>query len=417
MRAIERLYLALAVACALSFASLPAPVRAQAAAPSPLLISEFRFSGTNVQDEYVELYNNTDSPLTVTSSDGSAGWAVASNDSGTVTVRRVIPNNTVIPARGHYLLATSPFIGGYQLTGYAVPDTFMTADISNGAGLAVFTTATPANFSAATRLDAVGFSNVTDTLYKEGAGLAPSGGIAPTTSNYCFVRDLSSGRPKDTNDNASDFKLVSTDAAVLGGVQSILGSPGPEALASPIDRTASFSVTLFDTTQSAGAPPNRERDFTPDPANNSPQGTLTIRRRITNNTGANVTRLRFRVIIITGFPRQGTDTADLRVRTSSDTTVNAQPVSGTVVEAPSVSNNGGLNTSLAVPSVTTGPVSSDEPAAGGDDATATGGVPVYEDTVGLAAPLANGSSLNVQFLLGVVQPGKFRFYVNIEALP
>jgi Lamin Tail Domain len=390
---------------------------AQQVTPPPpgLIISEFRFSGANTQDEFVELYNNTDAPVTVATTDGSAGWALVSNDSGTVTVRARINNGTVIPARAHYLFASSPFIGGYQLTGYAVPDNAMIPpDISNGGGVAIFRTANAASFTLANRLDAVGFSGVSDPLYKEGAGLSPSGGIAPTTSNYSFVRDLSGGTPKDTDDNAADFRLVSNDGAVLGGVQSTLGAPGPESLASPADRTALFGVSLFDTTQSASAPPNRERDFTPDPANNSPQGTLTIRRRITNNTGASVTRLRFRVAIITGFPSQGSGVADLRVRTSSDATVNAQTVLGTVVESPSVSNNGGLNTSLALPSVTTAPVSS---GGDGDEISGPGGLPVYDDTVGLDAPLSNGASVNVQFLLGVVQSGRFRFYVNIEALP
>jgi hypothetical protein len=205
-----------------------------------LLISEFRFSGTNTQDEYVELYNNTNSDITVATADGSSGWGLVSNDSGTATLRATITNGTVIPARAHYLLASSPFIGGYQLTGYDVPDKPMVpADISDGGGVALFRTSTAANFTLANRLDAIGFSAVTNSLYREGAGLAPSGGIAPNTSNYCFVRDLSAGHPKDTDDNAADFRLVSTTGAVLGGVQSTLGAPGPESLASPIDRSCS----------------------------------------------------------------------------------------------------------------------------------------------------------------------------------
>ena len=38
-------------------------------------------------------------------------------------------------------------------------------------------------------------------------------------------------------------------------------------------------------------------------------------------------------------------------------------------------------------------------------------------TITLGTPLANGASINVHFLLGVQQAGKFRFFVNIEALP
>jgi hypothetical protein len=38
-------------------------------------------------------------------------------------------------------------------------------------------------------------------------------------------------------------------------------------------------------------------------------------------------------------------------------------------------------------------------------------------TITLANPLANGASVNVQFLLGVQQTGSFRFLIIIEALP
>jgi hypothetical protein len=38
-------------------------------------------------------------------------------------------------------------------------------------------------------------------------------------------------------------------------------------------------------------------------------------------------------------------------------------------------------------------------------------------TVTLGTPLANGASVDVQFLLGLQQTGNFRIYVNVEALP
>jgi len=63
---------------------------------SPLIISEFRFRGPNgANDEFVEIYNQTDSNFTVNSSDGSSDGVT----------RFVIPNGTVIPARGHLLRA------------------------------------------------------------------------------------------------------------------------------------------------------------------------------------------------------------------------------------------------------------------------------------------------------------------------
>jgi hypothetical protein len=151
-------------------------------------------------------------------------------------------------------------------------------------------------------------------------------------------------------------------------------------------------------------PPNRVRDLTIDPANNSTFGTLSIRRRWVNNTGANVTRLRFRVIDVTTFPAPF-GIADLRPRTSGlvlvagindSVTCTAAgmgtpctvTVQGTTLEQPpSQLNGGGFNSSLSAGTIT------------------------------LGTPLANGASINLQFLLGIQQTGTFKFYVNVEALP
>ena len=37
--------------------------------------------------------------------------------------------------------------------------------------------------------------------------------------------------------------------------------------------------------------------------------------------------------------------------------------------------------------------------------------------ISLGSPLANGDSVSVQFRLGVMQSGSFRFFINVEALP
>ncbi len=146
---------------------------------SPLMISEFRFSGPQgANDEFIELYNNDFAPLTVSTSDGSSGWAVVSADGVT---RFTIPNGTTIPQRGHYLIGNNS-AGGYSLSDYggslaAAPDGTYTGDIPAGAGLALFQSANPVNYTLANRLDAVGFSGVADALYREGAGLSPAAGI------------------------------------------------------------------------------------------------------------------------------------------------------------------------------------------------------------------------------------------------
>ena len=163
-----------------------------------LIISEFRLRGPQgVNDEFVELYNPGATPLIVTTADNSDGWAVAfSTTAGVVSSVAVIPNGTVIKAKGHFLVARNqdPANGPtltYSLNGYggvtnpaslvrgADSDVGYAIDLADNGGIALFKTATVANFSAATRMDSVGFTGVPVGLFKEGAGILPITG-APT---------------------------------------------------------------------------------------------------------------------------------------------------------------------------------------------------------------------------------------------
>ena len=374
-----------------------------------LIISEFRVRGPNgANDEFIELYNNSGADHTVTAASGT-GYGVAASDG---TTRCSVPNGTVIPNRGHYLCVNSV---GYSLASYpagngttATGDATYTTNIPDNAGIAVFNNNSGgASYSLANRMDAVGSTSEANTTYKEGTGYPA---LTPFSIDYSFYRDNcgKSGSittfglcpistPKDTNNNAADFIFVDTNGTSAGAGQR-LGAPGPENLSSPIQRNASFTGASLDPCVSGASPPNRVRDFTSDPANNSTFGTLDIRLTFTNNTGGNVTRLRFRVIDITTFPAPS-GIADLRPRTSTAVvvTVDRPPcgsgtsnvtVQGTTLEQPpSQPNGGGFNSSLSAGTIT------------------------------LATPLANGATLDTRYLLGIQQTGSFKFYINVEALP
>jgi hypothetical protein len=377
------------------------------AAEAQLIISEFRVRGPNgANDEFIEVYNNSGADHTVAG--GGTGYAVAASNG---VARCVIPNGTVIPNRGHYLCVNSV---GYSLASYpagngttATGDATYTTDIPDNAGIAIFNTSVAVDFTLANRLDAVGSTSEANTLYKEGTGYPA---LTPFSIDYAFYRDTcgKSGSittfgvctidtPKDTNNNAADFVFVDTNWTSAGAGQR-LGSPGPENLSSPIQRNASFAVDLLDSCVASASPPNRVRDFTSDPANNSTFGTIDFRRTVTNNTGGNVTRLRWRVIDLTTFPAP-LGIADLRPRTSTAVvvTVDRAPCSsgtsnvtiqGTTLEQPpSQTNGGGFNSSLS------------------------------SGTVTLATPLANGASLDFRLLMGIQQTGSFKLYANVEALP
>lgn len=382
-----------------------------------LLISEFRVRGpSGANDEFVEIYNPNSSPLTVSPADGSAGYSLVASDG---VARFTIPTGTVIPAKGHYLgvnsvaysLAAYPAASGTTATG----DATYTTDIPDNAGIALFSTATPADFTLANRIDAVGSTSEANTLYKEGAGYPA---LTPFSIDYSFYRSFCPNNvgvfgtalgctpgggslPKDTNNNSADFVFVDTNGTSAGAGQR-LGGPGPENLSSPIDRNATFGVLVLDNTQAASGPPNRVRDFTSDPANNSTFGTLDIRRRVVNNTGGPATRLRFRIIDINTFPAPS-GFADLRSRTSTAVVVSGINDAGTCSPSPTPCSVTVQGTTLEQPP--------SQPNGGAFNSSQSAG------TVTLATPIAAGASINVRFLLGIQQTGSFRFFLTVEALP
>jgi len=219
------------------------------------------------------------------------------------------------------------------------------------------------------------------------------------------IRTLYDQHPRDTDDNATDFIFVDTNGTSAGAGQR-LGAPGPQTMSSSIQRNASISTALLDSTVAVSSPPNRVRDFTTDPPNNSTFGTLDIRRRFTNNTGAGITALRFRIIDLTTFPAPS-GIADLRQRTST-----LVVVSGVNDAATCLASNGVATTPCTVNvQGTTLEQPPSQPNGGGFNSSVAAG------TITLGTPLANGASINVRFLLGIQQTGSFRIYVNIEALP
>ncbi|MGB8510791.1 MAG: DNA/RNA non-specific endonuclease, partial [Pyrinomonadaceae bacterium] len=270
------------------------------------------------------------------------------------------------------------------------PDATLATDIPDNAGLALFNNAS--NFVTGTRLDAVGFGGVSDSLYSEGGGLTPSGGVSGD-GEYSFARRLTAGAMGDTDVNDADFDFVSIDGGTYGGRASVLGAPGPEGLGSPLERNATIAGGYIDANACQSCAPNRVRNFNSDPSNNSTFGTLSVRRTWTNNTGLDVTRLRFRITSITTYGSAnvfgGVQQADLRALSSSDVVItrtdnSTVPVQGTTLETPPAQpNGGGLNSTL---------------------------------TITLASPIASGATVNTQFVLGVQQTGSFRFFISPEAV-
>lgn len=415
---------------------LSAPAPQPAATAGQLIISEFRVRGPNgSHDEFIEIYNSSGADHTVAAAlnDGSQdGYGIAASDGVT---RCYIPNGTVIPNRGHYLCVNSV---GYSLASYpagngttATGDATYTMDIPDNDGIAIFNNTIAGGYAAATRIDAVG-STSAPALYREGAGLMP---LAAFAIDQAWVRDTCgkdgslstfgpcpTSVPTDSDDNAADFFLVDpngncfadppgpdscSDLPANHPAKARLGAPGPENLSSPIQRNASFAADLLDPCVADTATPNRVRNSTPGPPPTQ-FGTMEIRRTITNNTGGNVTRLRFRVIDITTFPAAA-GIADLRPVTSAADvfTVDRAPcgvgtsnitVQGTTLEQPPTQTlGGGFNSTLSAGVIT----------------LATPLPPT--DNPGTPGIIEN--QIDIRFVVGVQQTGLFKIWMNIEALP
>jgi uncharacterized repeat protein (TIGR01451 family) len=332
-----------------------------------VIVDEFRLSGPGgAGDQYVELYN-AGAPVPM------AGFTVAGSAGATVTLPANAPT---LPTRHAYLVAGP----AYTLASTATAD--ITAANLGTAGIQL-----TAPDAVATVVDAVGSSG-----FSSGTALPALAGTP--TDQYAWVRVESAGLPVNTNNNAADFKLVSTTAGVVGGVQSTLGSPAPRATGSPNQNNGSLQSTLLDASQARNAAPN----FVYIRGVSGQPGLLTVRRTITNSSAATVTSALIRITSLSeanGLPEPGVASQPARpatVRLIDPATTTSQVVVGATAvtvqnlspDAPAAASpGGGLNTTLTVP---------------------------------LGAGLAAGATINIAFTFDVDSGGTYWFGYDIDAL-
>jgi hypothetical protein len=206
---------------------------------------------------------------------------------------------------------------------------------------------------------------------------------------YSFVRDLSSGTPKDTDNNQDDFLPVETSLSGATTLGEHLGSPGPESSSSPITHNSPdyLQIGLIDSGVSSGVSPNRDRNV--NDTDMGTEGSLSINRTITNTSGLPLTTVRLRVVSIS-TALQAQDRADLRVKGIKIQRGQNQSQSWDLVPLqdpdppfdPSL--GGGLNTTLTVISP-------------------------------FDASMDAGETLTISIVLGVESFGSFKFAANLEA--
>lgn len=190
----------------------PTPIPSPFPSPTPSLpvvISEFRTRGPNgANDEFIELYNNSDSPVSI------AGWKLrGSNNSGSISTRLTIAGGTTIPAHCHFLATHT----GYS--GAVAGDQLYSSGITNDGGIAL-------TLPDDSIVDQIGLS--TGSAFREGTHLAPLASDADVSYERRPGGSVGSGQ--DTNDNFTDFVfLTPSQPQNLSSVP----APGPDPSPSP----------------------------------------------------------------------------------------------------------------------------------------------------------------------------------------
>ena len=301
----------------------------------------------------------------------------------------------------------------------ATGDATYTTDIPDNAGIALFNNNTGGgSYSLANRLDAVGSTSEANTLYKEGTGYPGADAVLDrllvlprrVRQERLDHRRWASapiGTPMDTDNNATNFIFVDTNGTSAGAGQR-LGAPGPgePVVADPAQRQLRRRAARRQRRRRA-RPPNRVRDFTSDPANNSTFGTLDAPPDGSSTTPAATSPgCASGSSIITTFP------APVRLRRYAAADVDRRRRRGHQRRRDLRGHRRARDASLH----------GDRPGHDARDAAVAAerrgfNGSLSAGTVTLGTPLANGASINLQFLIGLQQTGNFKLYLNVEALP
>ena len=178
---------------------------------APLSASSEPAAPSGGNDEFIEIYNSSDSPIDI------SGWKIkGSNSAGSTSVRLTVAASTTLPAHAHFL-ATNAAAAGYS--GTVAGDQTYTVGITDDGGIAL-------TLPNDTIVDQVGMS--AGSLYKEGTTLTP---LTATGTNQGYERKPggASGSTQDTNNNATDFMVTAPSDP-----QDLASKPTPGSVAPQI---------------------------------------------------------------------------------------------------------------------------------------------------------------------------------------
>ena len=184
-----------------------------------VVISEFRVRGPNGgSDEFVELYNLSGASVDI------SGWKMkGSNNAGTTSTRATVPASTSLGPGCHFLFTNSSTSGG-PYSGTVTGNVTYGTGITDDGGIAITT-------AADVIVDQVGMS--TGSAFKEGTVLA-SLGSSNLNRGYERKPGGSAGSSTDTDNNSSDFQLITpSDPQNLSSPCIVIGNPSGTGAANP----------------------------------------------------------------------------------------------------------------------------------------------------------------------------------------
>jgi beta-lactamase superfamily II metal-dependent hydrolase/DNA/RNA endonuclease YhcR with UshA esterase domain len=174
--------------------SLTGTAQAAGGGTATIVISQIRVRGPlGGNDEFVEIYNNSDNPADI------SGWKLLGSSATAPTGQRaIVPAGVVLPSRSHYLFVNSTATTGYS--GTVAGNVGYTTGIADAGGAAL---ADAAN----NIVDQVGIATTGATAYHEGTPLA---GLGTTNLDRSYQRTPGAGvgSVQDTSDNSADFQLI-----------------------------------------------------------------------------------------------------------------------------------------------------------------------------------------------------------------
>lgn len=159
------------------------------------VISEIQIAGIGVDDDFIELYNPTDSPYNL-----NGHRLVKRSSAGTTdTSIKAWNSETLIPARGYYLWANSGW------TPSVTPDTTTAATLAANNGFALRLGAE----DTGTIVDSVGLGSATN-VFVETSAFPTNPEAGQSIERKPGDSDPTGGNGTDTNNNANDFAIRAT---------------------------------------------------------------------------------------------------------------------------------------------------------------------------------------------------------------